>query len=169
MNSNFGNFRNVYDNFDIPNSIIKLVEDVETNLSVKFSEVDKTAEVNQYKVLKAMQEEGLSDTHFNWNTGYGYDDAGRDITEKIFARVFGGESALVRTGFVNGTHALAASLFGILRPGDGLVYISGKPYDTLEEVIGIRGQGMGSLMEYGVVYKQVDLKSKYDDLSLIHI
>ncbi|MCI5698330.1 MAG: methionine gamma-lyase family protein [Clostridiales bacterium] len=163
MNSNFGNFRNVYDNFDIPNSIIKLVEDVETNLSVKFSEVDKTAEVNQYKVLKAMQEEGLSDTHFNWNTGYGYDDAGRDITEKIFARVFGGESALVRTGFVNGTHALAASLFGILRPGDGLVYISGKPYDTLEEVIGIRGQGMGSLMEYGVVYKQVDLKSKYDD------
>ncbi len=163
MDKDFTDLNNIYEVFGIPDAISNLVEDAERGLQDKFSQVDRIAEANQYKVLKAMQEERLSDTHFNWNTGYGYDDAGRDITERIFAKVFGGDAALVRTAFVNGTHALAASLFGILRPGDGLVYVSGKPYDTLEEVIGIRGQGMGSLREYGVTYKQVDLKPQYGD------
>lgn len=151
----------MYKKLGISEKVIDFVSSVEENLKDKFSEVDKIAEINQYKVLSAMQEERLSDTHFNWNTGYGYDDAGREVTEKIFARAFGGESALVRTGFVNGTHALAAGLFGILRPGDGLCYVSGSPYDTLEEVIGIRGQDMGSLIEYGVKYHQVELKQNY--------
>ena len=90
---------------------------------------------------------GVSDRHFNWNTGYGYDDIGREVTEKVFAEVFKAEKAIVRTQIVNGTHALSLILSGILRPGDEIIYISGKPYDTLEEVIGIRGNEMGSLNE----------------------
>lgn len=152
-----------YKKFEIPGEVIDLVSSVEEELKFQFDFLDKIAEVNQLKVLKAMQDAGLSDTHFNWNTGYGYDDSGRAITEKIFAKALGGEAALVRTGFVNGTHALASSLFGILRPGDELIYISGKPYDTLEEVIGIRGEDMGSLKEYGIKYNQVELKSSFND------
>ena len=122
-----------------------------------FSRLDDIMTYNQYKVLDAMQRNGLKDMHFGWNTGYGYDDPGRDAIERIYSDVFHTDSALVRPNIVNGTHALAITLMGILRPGDELIYCTGGPYDTLEEVIGIRGEGKGSLRDYGVTYKQVDL------------
>ena len=95
--------------------------------------------------------------HFSWNTGYGYDDPGRDAVERVYADIFNTEAALVRPTIVNGTHALSLALTGVLRPGDELIYCTGAPYDTLEETIGIRGEGKGSLMEYGISYKQVEL------------
>ncbi|MDY5739127.1 MAG: methionine gamma-lyase family protein [Anaerovoracaceae bacterium] len=143
--------------YNIDPRAIDAVYSAENQLKSQFAEYDAMAEINQLKVLGAMQEHRLSDMHFNWNTGYGYDDSGREITEKIFATAFGGEASLVRTGFVNGTHALATCLAGILRPKDHLIYCTGKPYDTLEEVIGTRGAGMGSLMEFGITYDQVEL------------
>ncbi|MEG0157220.1 MAG: methionine gamma-lyase family protein, partial [Anaerovoracaceae bacterium] len=99
----------------------------------------------------------ISDMHFAWNTGYGYDDQGREALEKVYADIFKTDSALVRPIIVNGTHALTLTLTGILRPGDELIYCTGAPYDTLEEVIGIRGEGKGSLKEYGVSYNQIEL------------
>ena len=95
--------------------------------------------------------------HFSWNTGYGYDDPGRDAVERVYADIFHTEAALVRPIIVNGTHALTLTLMGILRPGDEMIYCTGGPYDTLEEVIGLRGEGKGSLKEYGISYKQVEL------------
>lgn len=117
------------------------------------------------KVLKAFQEERISDSHFTNSSGYGYDDIGRDSLDKVYARVFNAEAALVRPHFVNGTHAIGAALFGNLRPNDTLLCIAGKPYDTLHNIIGITGdENIGSLKEYGVNYKQVDLKEngKFD-------
>ena len=108
------------------------------------------------KVIKAMQEHRVSDIHFAATSGYGYNDMGRDTLEEVYASVFHAEAALVRPQITCGTHALAIALHGNLRPGDEMISISGKPYDTLEEVIGIR-PSMGSLAEYGVTYKQVDL------------
>ncbi len=99
----------------------------------------------------------MSDSHFIPSTGYGYDDYGRDTLDKIYAEVFGGEAGLVRTQMISGTHAIATALFGVLRPGDELLYITGKPYDTLEEIIGLRGKGTGSLNEFGITYNSVDL------------
>ena len=99
----------------------------------------------------------MSDSHFIPSTGYGYDDYGRDTLDKIYAEVFGGEAGLVRTQMISGTHAIATALFGVLRPGDELLYITGKPYDTLEEIIGLRGKGTGSLKEYGITYNSVDI------------
>ena len=136
---------------------VDIVNKAENEVSAQFEKLNDITTYNQYKVLKAMQKYRLSDTHFSWNTGYGYDDAGREITEKIFAEVFGAQSALVRTQIVNGTHALSLALSGVLRPGDEMIYCTGRPYDTLEEVIGIRGEGMGSLREFGIKYKQVEL------------
>lgn len=136
---------------------VDIVNKAENEVSAQFEKLNDITAYNQYKVLKAMQRYRLSDTHFSWNTGYGYDDAGREITEKIFAEVFGAQSALVRTQIVNGTHALSLALSGVLRPGDEMIYCTGRPYDTLEEVIGIRGEGMGSLREFGIKYKQVEL------------
>lgn len=136
---------------------VDIVNKAENEVSAQFEKLNDITAYNQYKVLKAMQKYRLSDTHFSWNTGYGYDDAGREITEKIFAEVFGAQSALVRTQIVNGTHALSLALSGVLRPGDEMIYCTGRPYDTLEEVIGIRGEGMGSLREFGIKYKQVEL------------
>jgi cystathionine beta-lyase family protein involved in aluminum resistance len=100
----------------------------------------------------------VSDSHFIPTTGYGYDDIGRDTLEKIYANVFGGEAGLVRPQIISGTHAISIALFGVLRPGDELVYITGKPYDTLEEIVGIRGAGIGSLKEFQIDYQTVDLK-----------
>ena len=137
--------------------VIALVNRCEEDLRDEFRKVDDIAEYNQYKVLSTLQENRISDTHFAWNTGYGYDDVGRDAVEKVYANIFGTEAALVRPTIVNGTHALSITLMGILRPGDELIYCTGGPYDTLEEVIGIRGEGMGSLKDYGVTYKQVEL------------
>ena len=147
------------EHFGIDPLVIKLVRDAEVKAASRFSELEDTAASDQYKVLEAMQKNRLSDTHFAWNTGYGYDDQGRETTEKIFADVFGTESALVRTQIVNGTHALNLTLAGILRPGDEMIYCTGGPYDTLEEAIGIRGEGAGSLREFGISYKQVELTS----------
>ena len=138
--------------FDLYKKALKDVEEV-------FSAYDEIREYNQLKVLKAFQEERISDTHFTNSSGYGYDDIGRDTLDKVYARVFNTESALVRPHFVNGTHTIACALMGNLRPGDTMLAISGAPYDTLHNIIGISGRkNIGSLKEYGIHYKQVDLK-----------
>lgn len=144
--------------FGVDPKLIKIIDEAEEKASNIFKKVDKIAEHNQYKVLAAMQEHYLADRHFAWNTGYGYDDDGRAITEQIFASTLSCEDAVVRTQIVNGTHAIALALMGILRPGDEIIYCSGDPYDTLHEVIGTRGEGMGSLAEFGISYKSIDLK-----------
>ena len=129
---------------------------VEEELKDRFLSIDKTAECNQMKVLRAMQTNHLSEACFAPTTGYGYNDIGRETLEKIYADVFGTEDALVRPQITCGTHALALALMSQLRPGDELLSPVGKPYDTLEEVIGIRASN-GSLAEYGISYRQVDL------------
>ena len=143
--------------FDISPEVIRFTEEEERKVQPALAARDKIAEFNQYKVTAAFQKERISNVHFGWNTGYGYDDPGRAATERVYADIFGTEAALVRTQIVNGTHALAITLSGILRPGDEMIYCTGGPYDTLEEVIGIRGEGMGSLKEFGITYKSVDL------------
>ncbi len=145
------------DSFGISEDVLDLVNRSEEEVKEYFTRLDDIMAFNQYKVLDAFQKNGISDRHFSWNTGYGYDDAGRDATERVYADIFRAEAALVRPIIVNGTHALTLALMGVLRPGDELIYCTGAPYDTLEEVIGIRGEGMGSLAEYGVTYKQVEL------------
>jgi cystathionine beta-lyase family protein involved in aluminum resistance len=137
--------------------IIELDSLVVRDIREQFDSIDQVRLYNQAKVLKAMQDERLSDTHFAGTTGYGYGDAGRDIIDRIFAKVFGAEDALVRVQMISGTHALSTCLRGILRPGDRMLSITGKPYETLEEVIGIRGNALGNLKEYGIEYDQVDL------------
>lgn len=143
--------------FKIDPSVLKLVQEAESEVQEQFRRLDDIMAYNQYKILVALQKNRLSDMHFGWNTGYGYDDPGRDAVEKIYSDIFHTDSALVRPTIVNGTHALAITLLGILRPGDELIYCTGRPYDTLEEVIGIRGEGNGSLKDYGISYKQVEL------------
>ncbi len=133
------------------------VEKAEQMLAEQFARCSRIETVNQYRVLAALQQHRLSDMHFNWNTGYGYNDAGREVTESIFAEIFGTESAIVRPLIVNGTHALTLCLSGILRPGDQLLSITGKPYDTLDNVIGIRDEYGSALSNYGVTYQQVEL------------
>lgn len=119
--------------------------------------IGRIVEKNQKRVLDAFVKHKISESHFNSTTGYGYDDMGRDGLEAVYAEVFGGEDALVRPQIVSGTHAISTALFGLLRPGDELIYITGKPYDTLEEVIGIRGENSGSLKDYQIDYNQVPL------------
>ena len=134
----------------------------------QFKIYDEIREFNQMKVLKAFQDERISDSHFTNSSGYGYDDIGRDSLDKVYARVFNTESALVRPHFVNGTHAIGCALMGNLRTGDTMVCISGAPYDTLHNIIGISGkENIGSLREYGVNYKQVDLNNGKFDLDKI--
>ena len=153
--------------FKISEKVLELVDQAEQEVKDKFNKLDDITALNQYKVLNAFQKNRVSDMHFAWNTGYGYDDPGRDVTERIFADIFHTEAALVRTQIVNGTHALALTLSGILRPGDKIIYVSGRPYDTLEEVIGVRGEKMGSLKEYGIKYDQVELKNDTLDYDAI--
>ena len=129
----------------------------ESQIEDLFREQDDRMAFNQYKVLDAFQRCRVSDMHFSWTTGYGYDDPGRKALENVYATLFKTEAALVRPTIVNGTHALTLTLFGILRPDDELIYCTGAPYDTLEQVIGIRGKGMGSLKDFGVSYHQVEL------------
>ncbi len=148
------------DSFGISEKVLDLIDKSEQMVSKHFSELDDIMAYNQYKVLDAFQKNGIRDMHFSWNTGYGYDDPGRDAIEKVYADIFHTEASLVRPIIVNGTHALTLTLMGILRPGDELIYCTGAPYDTLEEVIGIRGEGKGSLKDYGVSYKQVELTSE---------
>ena len=145
------------DKFKIDPRVLELTEAAEKETAEDFKVLDDIMTYNQYKILDAFQKNRLSDMHFGWNTGYGYDDAGRDAIEKVYADIFHTDKALVRPTIVNGTYALAITLLGILRPGDELIYCTGGPYDTLEEVIGIRGEGNGSLKDYGISYKQVEL------------
>lgn len=137
--------------------LLPIVEEVETQITGIHTEIDRKIEKNQYRVLQSYQSHRVSDSHFIPTTGYGYDDRGRDTLEQIYADVFGGESGLVRSQIISGTHAISIALFGVLRPGDELVYITGKPYDTLEEIVGIRGSGVGSLKEFGIDYNTVNL------------
>jgi len=143
--------------YHIDDNIFDIARQAEDGLAKQFDFINNNKQYNQIKVLRAMQNAGLSDRHFNGTTGYGYDDIGRDALDRIYAEVFGCEDALVRSQIISGTQALAICLFGILRPGDELISVTGKPYDTLEEVIGIR-HGEGSLKEFGIIYSQVDLK-----------
>ena len=147
------------DEFGIDERVLKLVAESEDEVRCEFEKLDDIMAYNQYKVLSAFQKNRIRDMHFSWKTGYGYDDAGREAIGQTFADVFHTDAALVRITFVNGTHALATTLLGILRPGDELIYATGEPYDTLQTVIGITNyeKGNGSLRDYGVTFKQVDL------------
>ena len=144
--------------FGIDETIIRIAQSAENEIDDIFKSIEAIREINQYKVIAAMQEHRLSDTHFSGTTGYGYDDRGREVLDAVYASIFKAEDALVRHQIVAGTHALAVCMFGNLRPGDELLSVTGKPYDTLEEVIGIRGEGSGSLKEFGIGYRQVELQ-----------
>lgn len=145
-----------YQKLGISREVYEFGEKIEESLKERFTEIDARAEYNQMKVVKAMQDNRVSAECFNMSSGYGYNDLGRDTLEKVYASCFKGEDALVRPQITCGTHALALALMSNLRPGDELLSPVGKPYDTLEEVIGIRSS-KGSLAEYGVTYSQVDL------------
>ncbi len=142
--------------FEFDERILKLAERAEAECSEEFALAEKIARKNSEKVLYAFINNKVSSACLVGTTGYGYDDVGRDTLDKVYAEVMGAEDALVRHSFVSGTHALTVALFGVLRTGDKLVSLTGKPYDTLEEVIGIRGNGNGSLKDFGVEYDQID-------------
>ena len=156
----------MYNKLGISERIINLSKKVEEEIEEEIKKVDKQCEKNTMKVLKAFQDNQISDMHFGTTTGYGYGDVGRDTIEKVFAQVLGAEDALVRSQFISGTHALTVALFAFLRPGDVFVSISGKPYDTLDEIIGIR-ENNSSLKSYGIEYEQIDLKNNDFDYEAI--
>ena len=145
-----------YNALGVSDKVLAFSEDILTGLKDRFAAIDGIAEANQLKVIAAMQKNGVAARHFNLSTGYGYDDDGRDTLERVYADCFGAEAALVRPQITCGTHALALALGANLLPGDELLSPVGAPYDTLEEVIGIR-PSVGSLREYGVAYRQADL------------
>ena len=148
--------KELYEQLGISSQVYDFCHEIEKSLKERFEQFDKTAEYNQMKVLLAMQKNRVSEECFGSSSGYGYNDYGRDTLEKVYADTFHTEACLVRPQIACGTHALAIALFGNLRPGDEMLAPAGKPYDTLEEVIGIR-PSKGSLAEYGVTYRQVDL------------
>lgn len=148
--------KELYEQLGISSQVYDFGQEIENTLKDRFEEFDKRAEYNQLKVLLAMQKNKVSEECFQSSSGYGYNDYGRDTLEKVYADTFHTEACLVRPQIACGTHALAIALFGNLRPGDELLSPAGKPYDTLEEVIGIRPSS-GSLAEYGITYRQVDL------------
>ena len=156
----------MYNEFGIKEDIVELSKKVEKDLAPIFKNVEEVEEYNSLKVLSAFQKYNLSEMHFNGTTGYGYGDIGRDTIENIFAEVFKAEDSLVRTQFISGTHAISTLLFGILRPNDTLISISGKPYDTLDEVIGIV-ENKSSLQSYGVKYEQIELVNDDFDYNAI--
>ena len=141
----------------LSNRVRALGKQAQDALAQQFAHIDEIAEINTQKVLSAFHTHKVSEAFFQGSTGYGYDDLGRDTLGAIYADIFGTEDAMVRTTFVNGTHAIASALYGVLRPGDVLLSAIGAPYDTLQSVIGITGNGNGSLKEFGVTYRQVDL------------
>lgn len=149
----------IKDNFGISDKTLKLVSEAEESIKEQFKHIENICEINQLRVMKAFADNRVSDSHFVATTGYGYDDLGRDTLDKVYADIMGAEDALVRHNFISGTHTISTALFAVLRPNDILVSITGKPYDTLEEVIGIQGEaGNGSLKDFGVKYVQIDLK-----------
>ena len=138
------------------NEIIKLFNDSEKKLKNEFEELDRLCDLNSMKVISAFRNNNVSEIHFNSTTGYGYNDLGREVIEKVFSEVLGGEDSLVRSQFISGSHALTVTLFALLRPKDTLLSITGKPYDTLDEVIGIV-DNKSSLKSFGINYEQIDL------------
>ena len=146
----------MYSKFGISDKIINLANEVEKEIKPVFDKINEVCEYNSLKVLMAFQNNNISDMHFNQTTGYGYGDIGRDTTEKVFAQVLGAEDSLVRGQFISGTHALTVALFAFLRPGDTMLSITGKPYDTLDEVIGII-ENPSSLKSFGVNFEKIDL------------
>lgn len=144
--------------FTIDVSIQKAAEQAMESLTPVLAAIDRTTEYNQQKMLAAFSRAGISESHFVSSTGYGYGDRGRDALDQVYAYALGAEDALVRHNFVCGTHALTVALFGILRPGDTMLSVTGLPYDTLQSVIGLAGNGSGSLKEFGIQYQQVDLR-----------
>jgi cystathionine beta-lyase family protein involved in aluminum resistance len=135
----------------------KRIAETEAMIAPVHRNIEKNAEENERRVLESFRKHQVSESHFYPSTGYGYDDHGRDTLEAVYADVFGGEAAIVRPQIISGTHAITTALFGLLRPGDELIYITGKPYDTLETIVGVRGSGDGSLREFGISYRTVDL------------
>ncbi len=151
--------KKLYEEFEIDSSLIEFEEKIEFTIERQFKKIDKIMKYNQMKVLKAFQNAKVGEDDFASKTGYGFSDIGREKLEKIYAEVFNTDDAIVRPTIVSGTHALNLCLTGLLFPGDEMVSISGTPYDTLEEVIGLRGDYPGNLINIGVIYKQVDLDS----------
>lgn len=147
----------MYQQLTYGDQLEKIMQKVEAQIEGLYKEIDARIDRNQFRVLSSFQKHRVSDSHFMPSTGYGYDDIGRDTLEDIYAEVFGGETGIVRPQIISGTHAISTALFGVLRPGDELLYITGKPYDTLEEIVGIRGNGVGSLKEFGITYNSVSL------------
>lgn len=148
-----------YGFFDIDEKIISASQKAMELCTEKFSEIEEIQEYNQQKMIKAFQNSGVSESHFVGSTGYGYGDRGRDTLDRVYADVFDAEDALARVNFVSGTHALTVALFGMLRPGDTMLSVTGLPYDTILGAIGISGNYSGSLRDFGVNYEQVDLKN----------
>ena len=149
--------------FGIDRKVIDYVSNLEAELSDSFNKADEIAGICQLKVLKAFQENHINATHFNWSSGYGYDDAGREAVEKVYSSVFNTEAALVRPNIVNGTHAIASTLLGLLAPGDEFIEISGTPYDTLLSVIGKSKETFkGTIIDYGISYKEIPLTADLD-------
>ena len=156
----------MYQELEISNKVEELAIKAENELKEEFSKIERVCEINSLKVLKAFQDNNLSEIHFGTTTGYGYSDIGRETIEKIYAQIFKAEDSLVRNQFISGTHALTVTLFGLLRPGDTLLSITGEPYDTLHEVIGIKPNN-SSLMSYNINYKEIDLKDNDFDYDKI--
>lgn len=150
---------NVKEFFNIDDSLLELDEKCLEQCSSVFAEIDKVTEYNQLKVLKAFINNGVSESYFAGSTGYGYDDRGREILERVMAECMGAEDSLMRHNFVSGTHTLTVALFGVLRPGDKVLVLTGRPYDTITGVFGIDEKTDGSLRDFGVEYAQVDLKA----------
>ena len=146
----------MYREFGISDEVVELINKCEDDCLEVFKQIDEAEEFNTLKVLKAFKQNKVSESCFNSTTGYGYNDYGRETIEKVFRDVLGAEDALVRSQFISGSHALTVCLFALLRPGDLLLSICGKPYDTLDEVIGIK-ENKSSLMSYGIKYDQIDL------------
>lgn len=151
LEDNLNNF------FSFDDELIKLSDKALDMCKDSFERIEKIQEYNQQKMLKAFHNAGVSESHFVGSTGYGYDDRGRDVLDKVYAYTFDAEDALVRHNFVSGTHTLAVALFGILRPGDEMVCVTGTPYDTIQGTIGINSDYSGSLNDFGVKYSQVEL------------
>lgn len=145
---------------NISAQLMSLDQQIEQKIAEQVRRIEHIAERNQWKVIEAFQEHHVSDYHFAASTGYGYNDRGREVLDEVYASVFKAEAALVRPHFVSGTHTIATALFGVLRPGDELLYITGKPYDTLHKVIGSEQDGTGSLRDWGVTYNDVALTSE---------
>lgn len=152
---------------DIRPEVYELAQKAENMVRSQFERIDRIAMNNTHKVMAAFQDNKVSDACFAGTSGYGYDDLGREVLDNVYAQIFKTEAALVRIGFVNGTHALSAALFAMLKPGDTLLSVTGLPYDTLRNAIGIEGDCHGSLKFYGINYKQVDLKNGEPDYEAI--